>query len=172
MAALSSLRSPSPSVWPKAALLSVSWPSGLGLQVAQCVIWALALPALLPSAVFSLWLLGDAPGRDVFELWQAGLLDSALCLSESSVSSSLVLAHLWNDVVMECVVTLLQLWEGGSWSRQRSQLTRNKSRQDAVTPVTSSLWPQRCGDRDAERVRVFAEHWLIPQGNQRGPLGR
>ena len=61
------LRSPSPSVWPKAALLSVSWPSGLGLQVAQCVIWALALPALLLSAAFSLWLLGDAPGRDGLE---------------------------------------------------------------------------------------------------------
>lgn len=98
-------------MWPKAALLSVSWPSGLILQVAQCVIRA---GALLPSAVFSLWLLGDAPGRAVFELWQAGLLDSVLCLSELSVSSSLVSAHLWNDVVMECVVALLQLWEGGS----------------------------------------------------------
>lgn len=117
---------------------------------------ALALPALLPSAVFSLWLLGDAPGRAVFELWQAGLLDSALCLSESSsVSSSLVSAHLWNDVVMEYVVALLQLWEGDSWSRQRSQLTRSKSRQDAVTRVSSSLWLQRCGERDAERVRFL-----------------
>lgn len=55
-------------MWPKAALLSVSWPSGLGRQVAQCVIWVSALLAWLPSAIFSLWLLGDAPGRDVLEL--------------------------------------------------------------------------------------------------------
>lgn len=40
-------------MWPKAALLSVSRPSGFGLQVAQCVIWALALPALFPSALLS-----------------------------------------------------------------------------------------------------------------------
>lgn len=64
-------------------------PQGPGLQVALCVIQALALPALLPSAAFCPWLLGDAPGRVVLELWQAGLLDSALCLAESSVSSSL-----------------------------------------------------------------------------------
>lgn len=63
--------------------LSVSWPSGLGLQVAQCIIWVSALLAWLPSAIFSLWLLGDL---------QAGMYlnsskQSSLALSFASPSS-------------------------------------------------------------------------------------